>query len=109
MHTLRCLAYVAQLEFNALLQETQRAIQDLARQRQSAAQAIEMAQQANNARAGPHSAEMVALVMNLLYGLSRLNAALDQVISEIEKAAACPDIARGPGPAGKTRPTGVHV
>ncbi len=84
MHTHRCLASIAELEFNALVQDTKSALDGLQRQRESAAKALEMAQHANE-RSGQQCGETDAPVASLLDRLHRLNAALDQLKREIEQ------------------------
>lgn len=99
MHTYACLTSVAQLEFNALLQEAATAIQGLERQRQSVMHVLQAARQAGQ-KAGPQPLEMAMLEMELADRLGRLNAMLDQVLYEIEAAAASPRLV----PAGHGEP-----
>ena len=89
MHVHHCLAHVAQLELNALVQEVKSTVNDLKRQRESAMQALEAAQGADE-RANLPPDETGAQVARLLDGLHRLNAALDQVLQEIERIEAAP-------------------
>jgi dsDNA-specific endonuclease/ATPase MutS2 len=77
------LVSVAQHEFKALAQDTKGAIGSLERQRASAAQAIETAQQAVD-RPSQLRGDTHMLVTSLLDDLERLSAALDQVIDEVE-------------------------
>jgi hypothetical protein len=88
----RCLASVAQHELNALVQDTKKAITDLEYQRQSALQAIEMAQMPDDHNGhATHDTQM--LLLELVEKLLRLNDALDQVMQEaelIEQAQASP-------------------
>ena len=83
MHTQCYLASIAKLEFDALVRDTERAISSLESQRESAMQAIEAVRQANE-NSGHLSDETRGLVAGLLTRLGRLNAALDEVINEIE-------------------------
>jgi hypothetical protein len=84
MHTYYWLASIAQLEFDALAQDTERAIQGLKCQRESVQQAIEAVQQVDQ---NPDTVldETPGVVTRLLGKLGRLNAALDQVIGELEQ------------------------
>jgi prefoldin subunit 5 len=77
------LASVAQLELNALLEETKRAIDSLSRQRVSVSQAIDTARQAK----GTDSYVLDETDMQLSYlvhRLNRLEAALEQVNLELD-------------------------
>jgi len=84
MHTNYCLASIAQLEFDALVQDTERAIKGLNNQRESVMQAIDAIQQSDQ---NPDTAsdKTMGLVTRLLDKLGRLNAVLDQVMCEIER------------------------
>jgi hypothetical protein len=84
MHTHNYLASIAQLEFDALVQDTERAIQGLRCQRESVVQAIEAVQKSNQ-NPGQLPDETLGLVARLRDKLGRLDAALDHVISEIEQ------------------------
>ena len=84
-----CLASVAQLEFDALVQDAHRVIEGLDRQRQSATQAIEATQRASE-QAGPQSLETAMVELELVEKLHRLEAALDHVKNEIEAITASP-------------------
>jgi hypothetical protein len=99
MHIYACLTSVAQLEFNALLQEAATTIQGLERQRQSAMYVLQAARRAGE-QAGPQPLETAMLEMELADRLGRLNAMLDQVLHEIEGMAASPRLA----PAGRGEP-----
>jgi hypothetical protein len=77
------LASVAQLELNALLEETKRAIDSLSRQRVSVSQAIDTARQAK----GTDSYVLDETDMQLSYlvhRLNRLEAALERVNLELD-------------------------
>jgi hypothetical protein len=87
MRTYACLTHIAQYEVDALLQEAAAAIHGLERQRQSAMHDLQAARQAGE-QAGPQPLEMAMLEMELADKLGRLNAALDQALCEIERAAA---------------------
>ena len=89
MQNYACLASVAQLEFDALVQEAQRAIEGLDRQRQSATQAIKATRQANEEN-GPQSLETAMVELKLVDDLRRLEAALDHVMDEIQGITASP-------------------
>jgi seryl-tRNA synthetase len=84
-----CLASVARMEFDALVQDTQRAIESLDRQRQSALQAIEVTQRASQ-QDEPQRLETVIMEMELVDKLRRLEAALDHVKNEIKGVTASP-------------------
>lgn len=85
MHTHYYLASIAQLEFDALVQDTERAIKGLNNQRESVMQAIEAIQELDQ---NPNTAidEMKGVITRLLDKLGRLNSALDQVMREIEES-----------------------
>ena len=84
MHTHYYLASIAQLELDVLVQDTERAIKSLKSQRESVMQAIEAVQQSDQNPATVTD-ETMGLVARLLDKLGRLNAALDQVMCEIEQ------------------------
>lgn len=83
MHTHRCLASIAELEFNALVQDTKSALHSLQRQRESVTRALEMAQYANERSDLPRD-ETDAQVASLQDRLHHLNAALDLLKREVE-------------------------
>lgn len=83
------LASVAQHEFNALAQETKRAIHSLKRQRESVMQAVKAAHRANGL-GGRSLDETGLLLSDLLDRMNRLSIALDQVMCEIEHVQADP-------------------
>lgn len=85
----RSLASVAELEFNTLVQDTKSAVGGLKRQRESVAQAISAAQQANG-RSECLSGETAIQLAHLLDRLNRLEATLDQVICEVEVVETAP-------------------
>jgi hypothetical protein len=84
MHTHRCLASTAQLEFNALVQDTKSAVDGLKRQRESVLQALETTQQACGKPSQPPDETDVRIV-RILESLHRLTVALDQVMHEVER------------------------
>lgn len=83
MHTHRCLVSIAELELNALLQDTRIALDGLQCQRESVTRALEMAQYANERSDQPRD-ETDAQVASLQDRLHHLNAALDLLKREIE-------------------------
>lgn len=85
MHTHYYLASIAELELDALVRDTERAIKGLQCQRESVMQAIEAVQQARQ-NPGEVSDEMLGLVTGLVDRLGRLDAVLDQVMYEIEQS-----------------------
>jgi hypothetical protein len=84
MHVHLCLASVAQLELNALVQDAKDAVDGLKRQRESVLQALETTQQARGRPSQPPD-ETDMRVTRLLESLHRLTVALDQVMREIEQ------------------------
>jgi hypothetical protein len=75
---------VAELEFNALVGETKRAVDGLRCQRESVAQALETAWEAND-RPGQSPDDATAVqIARLLDRLQRLNIALEAVMVEVE-------------------------
>jgi ABC-type transporter Mla subunit MlaD len=93
MDTRRCLESVAQHEFNALAQDTKRAINGLKLQRQSVVQAIEAAQQADEqVERAPDDKD--ALLTGLLEQLNCLGDALDRVVCEVEQIEETPASSR---------------
>ncbi len=83
MHTHRCLVSVAELELNALVQDTKRALDGLQGQRESVTKALEIAQHAQE-RSDQPCEETDAQVTSLVVRLHHLNAALDLLKREIE-------------------------
>ena len=83
MHTHSCMAGIAELELNALLQDTRSALEGLQRQRESAVKALEMAQRAKECPGQP-SGETDTQVTSLIVRLRHLNTALDLLEREIE-------------------------
>jgi hypothetical protein len=92
MHTHHCLASIAKLELKSLVQDTKIAVDGLQRQRESVAHAIESAQLAN-VRPGQPPDEVLEQAVRLVNSLNRLNAALDQVMGEIEQVEEFPPTA----------------
>ena len=84
MHTHRCLAGIAQLELNALVQDVKNAVDGLKRQRESVLQALQTAQQARG-KPGQPPDETDVRFTRLLESLHRLTVALDQVMREVEQ------------------------
>lgn len=79
-----CLADVARRELRVLTQETKAAIHNLERQRASVIQAIQAAQEANDAPGeGPEGTDL--LIMRLADRVHRLEHVLNQVAHEIEQ------------------------
>ena len=87
----RSLTSVARFEFNALTQETRRAVQSLKLQQESVVQAIEAARQAH-ATAGLMTDETAMQLRRLEIRLKRLHNALDQVMAESDGVEALPFI-----------------
>jgi len=83
MHTHSCLASIAELELNTLLQDTRNALDGLQRQRESAVKALEMAQHSKKCP-GISSDETDAQVTSLVVRLHHLDTALDLLKREIE-------------------------
>lgn len=78
------LTSVAQIEYDALVQDAEQAVKGLKRQRQSVVDAIRAAQATNEDHNPPPDANLV-LVTELQERLRRLNAALDLVTEEINQ------------------------
>ena len=91
MKNYACLASVARMEIDALVQDTQRAIESLDRQRRSALQAIEITQRASE-QDKPQQLETVMMEMEFVDKLRRLEAALDHIVGEIEGISGSPFI-----------------
>jgi hypothetical protein len=83
MHTHSCLASIAELELNTLLQDTRNALDGLQCQRESAVKALEMVQDSKKC-SGRLSDETDAQVTSLVVRLHHLDAALDLLKREIE-------------------------
>jgi len=92
----RSLTSVARYEFNALIQDTKKAVESLKLQEESVVRAIEAAQQAH-AAAGSTPDETAAQLRKLEIRLRRLHEVLDQVIAESDGLEALP-ITPAPGP-----------
>jgi seryl-tRNA synthetase len=92
MHTHRCLASIAKLELDALVQDTKIAIDGLQRQRESVAQAVESVQTADE-RSGQTPDEVLEQAERLVHSLNRLDAALNQVMGEIKQIKKIPPTA----------------
>jgi hypothetical protein len=85
----RSLACIARFEFNALMQDTKRAVESLKLQQESVVQALETARQAH-ATAGLMTDETAMQLHRLEIRLRRLHHALDQVIAESDGVEALP-------------------
>jgi hypothetical protein len=80
----RCLADVARLELDKLMQDVKAAINDLEHQRESVIQAIEAAQSVND-HLGEYTDDTDWLVIELLNTTYCLNDILDNVMCEVEQ------------------------
>jgi hypothetical protein len=89
MHTHHCLASIAELELNALVQDAKIAVGGLQRQRESVAQAIESIQVATK-HSGQPPDEVLEQAGRLVEALNCLEAALDQVMLEIKQVEKTP-------------------
>jgi hypothetical protein len=88
------LASVAQLELNALLEETKCAIDSLSRQRESVSRAIDTARQAKGADSCLLD-ETDLQLSYLMHRLNRLEAALERVNLELDGFQTMPDPSGG--------------